>query len=596
MARAILLIDIKEYLIALEEKVDFFHNIDDDTMDQMMEVVEAIKGNAELLESKIDRSEIVDNLESDATDKPLSARQGRELEDSIFNVWQQIPKVYDWAKQPSKPAYTASEVGADAAGSAAGVQKNLTAHTTNEDIHLKGGERDKWNAIKSVVSVVQTVKGSGSDAANVWTMTFSDGTTSTITVKNGEQGATGKEGPKGERGEPFAIAKTYSSVSAMNAGYATDGVAIGSFVVIDTGNVEDEENARLYLKGESRYVYLTDLSGAKGLQGPQGPQGSQGPEGSDGDPGERGTGILKVTTSPASYTTSTGGKNPIKRMALSTIKSQSNVNEVLVGDIIAYSYYHYHVYYIDATYAYMDTYTSIRGATGASGAAGTNGKDYVLTAADKVEIAESIKGSLGFEEWSFELEDGTIVTKKVFAVTEADNPDEPDEPELTPSEGLQFAVDTFDHSAAVLIGTGTCKDKQIVVPSTWEGLPVKSMVADANYPGAVGIGGDFIEKLILPDSMISCYKWGISYTPSLTYIKFGKYTEYISGDMSASGIFGTPLELDFSDYARSTPPVLTGTTLLNTATKIKVPSGMLDQWQSATNWDFWINSGVYEGV
>lgn len=103
---------------------------------------------------------------------------------------------------------------------------------------------------------------------------------------------------------------------------------------------------------------------------------NNGKDGSAGTNGQRGTGVLKVTTAPASYTTTTGGKNPIKRMAISTIKSQAHVNEVLVGDQIAYTYYHYHVYYLDATYAYMDTYQSIRGASGTAGDDGKDGTTY----------------------------------------------------------------------------------------------------------------------------------------------------------------------------------------------------------------------------
>jgi hypothetical protein len=108
--------------------------------------------------------------------------------------------------------------------------------------------------------------------------------------------------------------------------------------------------------------------------------------GENGADGERGHGILKVTTAPTSYTTATGGKNPIKRMALSTIKSQANVDEVLVGDQISHSYYLYNIYYIDATYAYMDAYTSIRGATGSAGKAGADGADGVSPAIAVTEI------------------------------------------------------------------------------------------------------------------------------------------------------------------------------------------------------------------
>lgn len=116
----------------------------------------------------------------------------------------------------------------------------------------------------------------------------------------GPQGAEGAQGPagqKGEKGDPFSIAKVYKSVAEMNSGYAADGVPQGGFVVINTGNVEDEDNAKLFYKGTAKYEYLKDLSGAQGMTGPkgetgatgkQGPVGPQGETGAKGDKGEKG--------------------------------------------------------------------------------------------------------------------------------------------------------------------------------------------------------------------------------------------------------------------------------------------------------------------
>lgn len=81
--------------------------------------------------------------------------------------------------------------------------------------------------------------------------------------------------------------------------------------------------------------------------------------------GARGTGILKVTTAPTSYTTAIGEYTPKYRIALSTVTSQSGVSEVLLGDVIQYSYYQYLVDYLDSTYAYISaTRTSLQGAPG----------------------------------------------------------------------------------------------------------------------------------------------------------------------------------------------------------------------------------------
>nr|DAO62358.1 MAG TPA: collagen triple helix repeat protein [Caudoviricetes sp.] len=104
----------------------------------------------------------------------------------------------------------------------------------------------------------------------------------------GAKGEQGAQGPQGPAGEAFKIAKTFTSIAEMNKGFATDGVKTGQFVVIDTGNVQDEDNAKLYMKGAETYTYITDLSGATGLTGPQGPQGLQGAAGPAGPAGAKG--------------------------------------------------------------------------------------------------------------------------------------------------------------------------------------------------------------------------------------------------------------------------------------------------------------------
>ena len=106
--------------------------------------------------------------------------------------------------------------------------------------------------------------------------------------ETGERGPQGIQGPQGAKGDPFTIAKTYQSVAAMNAGFATDTVKEGQFVMIDTGNVNDADNAKLYVKGKTAYSYITDLSGATGVQGPQGVQGQQGVRGETGPAGPAG--------------------------------------------------------------------------------------------------------------------------------------------------------------------------------------------------------------------------------------------------------------------------------------------------------------------
>ncbi|MBE6689843.1 MAG: hypothetical protein E7590_00995 [Ruminococcaceae bacterium] len=92
----------------------------------------------------------------------------------------------------------------------------------------------------------------------------------TVTAANGQSTFILPDGAKGATGDPFRIAKTYTSVAAMHAGFATDNVPEGGFVLIATGSVEDADNAKLFVKGTEAYQYLIDLSGATGIKGEQG--------------------------------------------------------------------------------------------------------------------------------------------------------------------------------------------------------------------------------------------------------------------------------------------------------------------------------------
>lgn len=112
------------------------------------------------------------------------------------------------------------------------------------------------------------------------------------TGPQGPQGPQGEKGEKGEKGDPgaaFKITKIYASVEEMNADFSNAEIPENSLVLINTNDVELEDNAKLYIKTSTEYSFLVDLSGATGIQGPQGPQGEKGEKGDPGDPGTGGT-------------------------------------------------------------------------------------------------------------------------------------------------------------------------------------------------------------------------------------------------------------------------------------------------------------------
>jgi len=200
------------------------------------------------------------------------------------------------------------------------------------------------------------------------TMTFEELTPEQKAGLKGEKGDTGPQGPQGPKGDKG-----------------------------DTGPQGDKgDKGDTGAQGPKGETGPAGADGAKGATGATGPQGPAGPQGATG---QRGTGIYKVTTAPSGYTTEVGGFTPTYRIALSTVKSQSGVSEVLVGDQLRYSYYLYPVGYISSSYVYLGGRTSIRGSSGSAGAAGADGytpqkgTDY-WTAEDQSEIVNDVLAAL----------------------------------------------------------------------------------------------------------------------------------------------------------------------------------------------------------
>lgn len=112
--------DIRLLISGLTERLNAIADSDDTTLDQLSEIVAYIKANKGLIDSittdKVNVADIINNLTTSATNKPLSAKMGVELKALIdaIKIPTSLPAsdVPSWAKQPNKPSYTAKEVGA----------------------------------------------------------------------------------------------------------------------------------------------------------------------------------------------------------------------------------------------------------------------------------------------------------------------------------------------------------------------------------------------------------------------------------------------------------------------------------------------------
>ena len=69
------------------------------------------------------------------------------------------------------------------------------------------------------------------------------------------------------KGDAFSIKKVYASVANMEADKSNPDITEGDFVLVNTGDVEDPDNAKLYVKADGDFEFLVDMSGAIGFTG-----------------------------------------------------------------------------------------------------------------------------------------------------------------------------------------------------------------------------------------------------------------------------------------------------------------------------------------
>ena len=198
---------------------------------------------------------------------------------------------------------------------------------------------------------------------------------------SGSQGISGYTGSKGDTGLGFNIAKTYASVAALTADTSPTGIVSGEFALINTGNVEDPDNSKLYLWNGSTYSYVNDLSGAAGITGPQGSTGYTGSAGTTGYVGSQGT---------TGYTGSIGANGEIGYTGshgdlgyTGSVGSTGNVGYTGSQGTLGY------------TGSQGDT--GLTGYTGSTGATGYTGSEGVVGATGPIGYtgSEGIQGATG---------------------------------------------------------------------------------------------------------------------------------------------------------------------------------------------------------
>lgn len=183
--------DIRIVLQQLADRINAVLDSDDTTLDELNEIVAYIKSNKSLIDaittSKVNVADIVNNLTSNVTNKPLSAAQGVALKALI-----------DAIKVPSK----LSELSGDSTHRVvtdtekAAWNAKLDTNTLSgavEDALAQAKESGEFDGAdgRGIVSILRTAGNGAAGTTDTYTITYTDNTTSQISVYNGKNGANG---------------------------------------------------------------------------------------------------------------------------------------------------------------------------------------------------------------------------------------------------------------------------------------------------------------------------------------------------------------------------------------------------------------------
>jgi hypothetical protein len=166
--------EVDEFLASLAQTLNSIADSDDTTLDQLSEIVAYIKANKSLIDvittSKVNVSDIIDNLETGNAVKPLSANMGKQLkalldalESEVGTAKSQAQTAQMLASRADTAAGSASSAAQSAQGTAEGAfQKAQTAQGTAEGAFQKA--QSAYSMADSAYQKAQTAQGTAEGA------------------------------------------------------------------------------------------------------------------------------------------------------------------------------------------------------------------------------------------------------------------------------------------------------------------------------------------------------------------------------------------------------------------------------------------------
>ncbi len=183
--------DIRALIANLKQRLDSLMDCDDTTLDQLSEIVTYIKNNKSIIDSiaidKLSATDVINNLVTNATNKPLSAAQGVALK-----------KLVDEISVPTKVSQLTNDSG----------------YLTNQsvgDVLATAKESGEFDGV-GVANIYQKTTSLTDGGENVYVIELTDGTVSNFKVRNGSKGG---KGDKGDPGKDYAFDPTAYSLPIL---------------------------------------------------------------------------------------------------------------------------------------------------------------------------------------------------------------------------------------------------------------------------------------------------------------------------------------------------------------------------------------------
>ena len=209
--------DIRLLIDGLATRLNALANSTDTDLDQMAEIVAYIKSNKSLLDgittSKVSVADIVNNLTTNVANRPLSAAQGVAIKALIeglstgkldaSKLTEAINTALAQAKASGEfdgPQGQQGDTGEDGVSPTVEVSTITGGHrititdatgTKNVDV-MDGEDGDPGTDGRGIKSIARTSGNGAAGSTDTYTITYTDGSANTFTVRNGSNGATGQ--------------------------------------------------------------------------------------------------------------------------------------------------------------------------------------------------------------------------------------------------------------------------------------------------------------------------------------------------------------------------------------------------------------------